>query len=196
MTTAGIAAASPSAVASSASAIPGATTARFVVCALDMPMKLFMMPQTVPNRPTKGAVAPMVASTPVPRRMRRPQLASMRSSRDAIRSLMPSVSAKPGESFSSVAAAPRNCATSPLISAKLLDLLERTYAGELPRCCPPPPLGEKDFDRFGEPHRPGDERGKGKPDQYRLHHRVGVEKHAPGAEVAVQLCPGQSVPRR
>jgi hypothetical protein len=32
---------------------------------------LFMMPQTVPNKPTKGAVAPMVASTPVPRRMRR-----------------------------------------------------------------------------------------------------------------------------
>ena len=29
-------------------------------------MKLFMMPQTVPNRPTKGAVEPMVASTPVP----------------------------------------------------------------------------------------------------------------------------------
>src|SRR5262245_52437068 len=28
-----------------------------------VPMKLFMMPQTVPNRPTKGAVAPMVAST-------------------------------------------------------------------------------------------------------------------------------------
>ena len=32
-------------------------------------MKLFMMPQTVPNRPTKGAVAPMVARMPVPRIM-------------------------------------------------------------------------------------------------------------------------------
>ena len=31
-----------------------------------------MMPQTVPNRPTKGAVEPIVASTPVPRDMRRP----------------------------------------------------------------------------------------------------------------------------
>jgi hypothetical protein len=48
-----------------------------------MPMKLFML---VRNRPTKGAVAPMIASTPVPRSMRRPQLASTRSSRDAIRS--------------------------------------------------------------------------------------------------------------
>jgi len=67
-----IAAASPKAVASSASAMPGATTAKLVVCDFEMPMKLFMMPHTVPNRPTNGAVAPMVASTPVPRRMRRP----------------------------------------------------------------------------------------------------------------------------
>ena len=37
--------------------MPGATTARLVVCAFEMPMKLFMMPQTVPNRPTKGDVA-------------------------------------------------------------------------------------------------------------------------------------------
>ena len=71
MTTAGMAAASPNAVASSASAIPGATTARFVVCDFDMPMKLFMMPHTVPNRPTKGEVAPTVVSTPMPMRMRR-----------------------------------------------------------------------------------------------------------------------------
>jgi MotA/TolQ/ExbB proton channel family len=42
-------------------AMPGATTARLVVCSFEMPMKLFMMPQTVPNRPTNGAVAPMVA---------------------------------------------------------------------------------------------------------------------------------------
>ena len=43
--------------------MPGATTARLVVCAFEMPMKLFMMPHTVPNRPTNGAVAPMVASS-------------------------------------------------------------------------------------------------------------------------------------
>src|SRR3954447_10698615 len=61
-----MAAASPKAVASSASAMPGATTARLVVCDFEMPMKLFMMPQTVPNRPTNGAVAPIVASVPGP----------------------------------------------------------------------------------------------------------------------------------
>ena len=35
--------------------MPGATTARLVVCDFEMPMKLFMMPQTVPNSPTNGA---------------------------------------------------------------------------------------------------------------------------------------------
>ena len=50
----------------------------------------FMMPQTVPNRPTNGAVAPMVASTPVPRAICRDIAASTRSSRSATRSLRPS----------------------------------------------------------------------------------------------------------
>ena len=77
--TAGIAVTRPSAVASSASAMPGATTARLVVCAFEMPMKLFMMPHTVPNKPTNGAVALMVASRPVPQAMSRPAAASMRS---------------------------------------------------------------------------------------------------------------------
>ena len=57
-------------------------------------MKLFMMPQTVPNRPTKGAVAPMVASTPVPLFMSRPAATSRRASRVAMRSLMPALSAR------------------------------------------------------------------------------------------------------
>lgn len=66
MTTAGIAATKPRAVASSASAMPGATVARFVLWLAAMPIKLFMMPHTVPNRPTKGATAPMLASRPMP----------------------------------------------------------------------------------------------------------------------------------
>src|SRR6267154_115575 len=105
MTTAGMAAARPNAVASRASAMPGATTARLVVCDCEMPMKLFMMPQTVPNRPTTGAVAPIVASTPVPRAMRRPPLASTRSRRVATRSLMPSQSMPSSDKRSSVTAA-------------------------------------------------------------------------------------------
>src|SRR6478609_6514292 len=85
-----MAATSPSAVASNASAMPGATTARLVVCAFEMPMKLSMMPQTVPNRPTKGAVEPIVARTPVPRATLRLAACSMRSSCQAMRSLRPS----------------------------------------------------------------------------------------------------------
>lgn len=38
-----------------------ATTARLVVCVWAIPIKLFMMPQTVPNRPTNGEIAPIVA---------------------------------------------------------------------------------------------------------------------------------------
>src|SRR5947209_1817402 len=105
MITAGIAATSPIAVASNASAIPGATTARLVVCAFEMPIKLFMMPHTVPNSPTNGEVAPMVASKPMPSRIR---LASARTSsakRDAARSLMPASLEIPADSRASRIAA-------------------------------------------------------------------------------------------
>ena len=71
MITAGMAATSPVAVASKASAMPGATTARFVVWDFEIPMKLFMMPQTVPNRPTKGDIEPIVARNPMPCRTAR-----------------------------------------------------------------------------------------------------------------------------
>src|SRR6186713_3236762 len=90
--------------------MPGATTARLVVWASEMPMNEFMMPQTVPNRPTNGAVAPMVASTPVPRAICRDIAASTRSSRSATRSLRPS-SKWPPESAASRAAAWMICAT-------------------------------------------------------------------------------------
>src|SRR5471032_2479771 len=72
--------------------MPGATTARLVVWVLAMPMKLLMMPHTVPNRPTNGAVEPIVASTPVPLLILRPQAATRRSRRKLTRSLMPSFS--------------------------------------------------------------------------------------------------------
>ena len=68
-------------------------------------MKLFMMPQTVPNRPTNGAVAPMVASTPVPLFMSRPAATSRRARRVATRSLMPLLSARSADRRSSSMAA-------------------------------------------------------------------------------------------
>ena len=61
MTTAGIAATRPRAVASRASAMPGATTARLVLCCIAISSKAPLMPQTVPKRPTKGEIEPTVA---------------------------------------------------------------------------------------------------------------------------------------
>src|SRR5262245_37417267 len=94
------------AVARSASALPGATTARFVVCKSENPMNQLMMPQTVPNRPTNGAVAPIVASMPIPKRTRRASERVISEKLDATRSLTPASLSRPGESLiSSMAAA-------------------------------------------------------------------------------------------
>src|SRR5258705_1285401 len=115
MITAGIAAARPNAVASSASAIPGATTARFVVCDFEIPIKLFMMPHTVPNSPTNGDVAPMVASTPMPTRTRRASARTISAKLDAARSLMPASLEIPADSRASrIAAASNDDNTLPL----------------------------------------------------------------------------------
>src|SRR6266852_4920376 len=53
----------PIAVANSASAIPGATTAKDVFFDAAIDWKLDMIPQTVPNRPTNGPAEPTVANT-------------------------------------------------------------------------------------------------------------------------------------
>ena len=55
-TTAGMAANNPSAVANSASAIPGATIAKLVFLEIAIDWNEFIIPQTVPNNPMKGAV--------------------------------------------------------------------------------------------------------------------------------------------
>src|SRR5437763_12778129 len=62
--TAGIAATRPKAVARSAWAMPGATTARLVVCAFDTPMKLFMM-----SRPNGGEHAGSARNFPAHRHL-------------------------------------------------------------------------------------------------------------------------------
>src|SRR2546426_11793150 len=57
-----------SAVVNSASEIPPATAAIPADSAFFMPRKALMMPNTVPNKPTKGAVDPIVARPDKPRR--------------------------------------------------------------------------------------------------------------------------------
>ncbi len=85
-------------------------------------MKLFMIPHTVPNRPTNGAVAPMVASTPVPRLARRPLAAASRSRLAATRSLRPSRSSRapPDNRHSSRAAARKASARGSISAASRL----------------------------------------------------------------------------
>jgi len=56
-----MAATSPAAVATSASAMPGATVASVAFPAVAIPEKAFMMPHTVPNNPMNGVVLPVVA---------------------------------------------------------------------------------------------------------------------------------------
>ena len=141
MMTAGIAATRPIAVASSASAMPGATTARFVVCALEMPMKEFMMPHTVPNRPTKGEVAPMVASRPMPKRTRRDSARTISAQLEAARSLMPASLEMPADSLASCMQAASSAGSTPSLepSANCASASERAletfFKAERTFCC-------------------------------------------------------------
>src|SRR5262249_9089762 len=70
MTTAGSAAASPTAVATSASAMPGATAWMLDDVVAESPMNAVMIPHTVPNRPMNGAVLAVVARNVRPRSSR------------------------------------------------------------------------------------------------------------------------------
>ena len=56
----------------SASARPGATTARLAEPVCPMPWKALMMPITVPNRPMNGAALPVVARKESPFSRRSP----------------------------------------------------------------------------------------------------------------------------
>ena len=49
-----------------------------------------------------------------------------------------------------------------------------------------PPLDHDQFQRLGEPHRPGDHRGDNEADQDRLHYDIGIQEHTPGGKVAWQ----------
>ena len=116
-----------------------------------------MMPQTVPKRPMKGAVEPMVAMIAVPRAILRPACASSRDSRAATRSLTPSAG-RPEERSSSPAAARTKMATGEADSARACSAARRLGASasvSRPRRAVAP-RGPQ-FDAFGEPDGPCDE---------------------------------------
>ncbi len=110
-----MAATRPIAVANSASAMPGATTARLVFLLAAMPEKECMMPQTVPNRPMNGAVEPTEARKTIQRSIRsisRPTVTVMaRSTRSRTPPRAMSAPATRAERRHSPMAAPNTAAT-------------------------------------------------------------------------------------
>ena len=152
-------------------------------------MKLFMMPQTVPNSPTNGAVAPMVASTPVPLFMSRPAATS---SRDQARGDALLDAALVGEvggqaqlehgridqrrqdaaRASQARVAHRRASARSPIAAKALRSRR---------------VADHQLEVLGEPHRPRHQRGEHQADHDPLHEDVGRQEHRPGREIARQV---------
>ena len=88
------------AVVNSASAMPGATTARVVSWRAAMALKAFMMPHTVPNRPMKGDTEPTVARKPNWRSMPSVSRRMVTFIALSMRSLMPAIWLSRGLPFS------------------------------------------------------------------------------------------------
>ncbi len=174
--------------------MPGATTARLVVCASEMPMKAFMMPQTVPNRPTNGAVEPIVARTPVPLA----DAAARPAPRCATsRDRHPFLHAVGRERWSSAASAE----TLDLVGAAAPTSVQRRARARRPiwptasssaraelsmRSTPRSRACAGKFQRLGQPDGPGDQRGEGKPDHHALDHPVGGHEHSPRRQIVRQ----------
>ena len=150
-----------------------------------------MMPQTVPNRPTNGAVEPMVASTPVPRdiRRRRGQFdARQARSHPFLEPLARGV--------------PERCRRQRDLLARSLHqhrdgagaavergcrLAQRRRPADRRQCLARPQPRAGEFDRLDQPHRPGDQRCEGEPQHHRFHHDVGCHEHAHRRQVLRQV---------
>ena len=119
--------------------------------------------------------------------MRRPRDASMRSRREAIRSLMPSRSSESADSCSSVAAASRNSLTSIVFSSScsIASEVERTPA-RIFMAAPTRRLASTISMVLASHTVQVTTEANDKADQDRLHHWIGAEIHAPRREIAWQ----------
>src|SRR5471032_2792132 len=149
-------------------------------------MKLFMMPQTVPNRPTNGEIAPMVARIPLPRPIWRPAALTRRSKRKPVRSLMPPLSVDPADSSSSFCASRSiwllMLLTSKLSACSAASSSVRTVssaANSRRRARFPPPH----FSTFTEQQSPGDNRSQQQANHHGFHHHVSVMVHPENREI-------------
>ena len=150
-------------------------------------MKLFMMPQTVPNRPTNGAVAPMLASSahaaarcagrPTPRRApsARPPAPSARTDRDCAESRTSCCAVR-----TSIASGSR-ARPSPAAASASVRASASTRRWRRARR-----LAAASSEALGEPDGPGHERREHQADHHDLHHEIRTHEHAPGRQVARQ----------
>ena len=162
-------------------------------------MKAFMMPQTVPNSPTKGAVEPMVASRPVPIASRRPACASMRDRCEATRCEQPlaagrSAARPPRPSFARRGAHHGRRRTASRADAALGFARGPARARIAPqRRGAAASLATRSSRLLAMQDRPGHQRGEDEADHHRLHDDVGRPIHAPWRQVARQPCVRRAV---
>ena len=143
------------------------------------------MPHTVPNRPTNGAVAPIVASKPVPRAHRAPP-----SPRSATAQCQPLLDAIRRQIVRALAFALRRLhqiSHGALAGPPLRDLgarrRETVGARQLAQRTLRPPPRSRQFQPPRQPDRPRYQRCKRQTDHHRLHDDVGLHEHAPRRQV-------------
>ena len=182
-TTAGIAAASPIAVANSASAIPGATTARLVLLAAAMPAKLRMIPHTVPNRPMNGAAEPSVARNG--RRASRRRNSAFSTSRIArsIRSRRSPAVSGAGHAAAVLSAQPADSTRAGRVAglglARCGHQFGRRMRGSGPRLMAlRRPADRREPPQLVDDHRPAPHRGGEQQQQHALDDDVGMQEQA------------------
>ncbi len=165
----------------------GATTARFVVCAFEMPMKLFMMPQTVPNRPTKGDVEPIVASRPVPSTIRPGGVGLDAVERDGDTLLDAFRRQAAGDIHLRQRGAYHGAGrTARLARHRLGGSGQGRRAAQDAEGAAHGTVGRHQFQCLHQPDGPGDDGGEGKAHHHRLHDDIGGHEHAPRGQVMGQ----------
>ena len=146
-------------------------------------MKLFMMPHTVPNKPTKGAVEPIVASTPVPREiLRRPRFDALELRGDALLDAVAAHGRQPDFLRGRLHQSRQRVVPSSDCALAWASVPHSRCAGS---CAPRGAAAH--FEALGHKHRPGDQRGEDQTDHDGLHQTCGVPEHAPRRQVVRQL---------
>jgi hypothetical protein len=138
-------------------------------------MKLFMMPHTVPNRPTKGAVEPAHVATAGGNQ-------ALEAEADALLDafLLATVDRQAHLFERIVHQQVGQCAFLRCGRAGFLEGAGLFQVGDFNAQTT---LGAQQLEAFGDPDGPGDDRGDGQADHHGFHDDVGVLVHAPRRQV-------------